>query len=69
MKSRNKTMLLVSIIFLGVAASAFIIGGIIASWDFKSFLTSSTAYAIYIILGMYVLFVVFLFLKDLINKI
>lgn len=70
MNTRNKALIITSIAVLVIAAIVFLIGGWLAGWDFAAFFKSMTFVWILVLIGIYVLVVGVILIRDWIeNKI
>lgn len=70
MNTRNKALIITSISVLVIAVIVFLIGGWLAGWDFAAFFKSMTFVWILVLIGIYVLVVGVILIRDWIeNKI
>lgn len=68
-KKTKKTKIAVgTLLFLLLGTLAFIIGSIIAGWDIWSWFISPQAFLIYAVVGLGVLFLVWIILTERFNK-
>ena len=68
MNTRNKALIITGVILLVVALAVFLVGGQIAGWDFVAFFKSQFFVWICVLLGIYILGVVVILVKDKINR-
>ena len=64
MRTRNKALIITGIIVFAIGLILFLIGGVIAGWNFEAFFKSSTFIWICVLLGVYVLFVIIILVED-----
>ena len=53
MNGRNKALILTGALALGLALVAFIVGGIIAGWDFAAWFSSPAFVWVCVLVGLY----------------
>ena len=68
MSNRNKALIITGIIIFALGLVLFLIGGLIAGWDFVKFFKSTTFVWICVLVGLYILFVIFILVKEWYNK-
>lgn len=64
MKIRNKAIIITGLIVFALGLILFLISAIINGWDLIAFLHSQTFIWICVLFGVYVLFIIFIFVKD-----
>lgn len=69
MKKRNKLLIIISIVFVIIAIIVMIIGLALQNFNFIKFFTGDYAILFYIVFGLYVTGVLFIFVGDWIKKI
>lgn len=68
MKSRNKPFIIAGVILLVLALAVFLIGGVIAGWDFAAFFRSQAFVWICVFLGAYLFGIIAMIIIDRIKK-
>ena len=68
MNTRNKSLIIVGCVLLGLAVAIFLIGGAIAGWDFVAFFKSQTFIWICVLVGLYALAVIAILVLEKIKK-
>lgn len=68
MNERNKALIITGIILFAVAITVFIIGGIIAGWDFAAWFKSPACIWTCVLLGLYFLIVGAILIMEKINR-
>lgn len=68
MKKRNRTLIIIAIAFVIAAIAFLIVGFAMAGNDILAWFGSKYAVLFYIVLGTYLLFIVFIFLGDMIKR-
>lgn len=69
MKKRNKIIVIISAIMLVLALVFIILGFALSGYDILAWFGSKWAIWIYVIVGLWILFIAYVFIGDLIRKI
>lgn len=64
MNNRNKALIITGVVIIVLGAGLFLIGGALEGWDFAEFFKSPTFLWICVLIGLYILFVIFIFVKE-----
>jgi len=64
MNNRNKALIITGIVIILLGAGLFLIGGALEGWNFAEFFASDTFIWICVLIGLYILFVIFILIKE-----
>ena len=68
MNTRNKALIATGIIVFVLGVIVFLVGGYLAGWDFAAYFQSSAFVWVAVLVGMYVLAVAVVLVKDWLDK-
>ena len=68
MNNRNKALIITGVIIGCIGLILFIIGGSLEGWNFAEFIKSPTFVWICILIGIYVLLIIYILIKDWYDK-
>ena len=68
MKGRNKLVIITGLLLLVVALIVFLIAGYLAGWDIAGWFESQMAIWCYVLVGLYLIFVALIFIKEWVDK-
>lgn len=68
MNNRNKALIITSAIMIVVATVCFLVGGFLAGWDFAAYFRSNAFIWLCVLVGLYVVAVGVVVVKDRIGK-
>ena len=68
MNNRNKALIITSAIMIVVATVCFLVGGFLAGWDFTAYFRSNAFIWLCVLVGLYVVAIGIVVVKDKVSK-